>query len=276
MRTTIKRIGFIALSLWGLVLLPLTKTWGEGTDFDIQASSLTDKARAKNLRAASLEELAKRYPNESFPLLVTLFKDPNEETFLRHLAGEKLAAINRSRAIREFREILETPKEDPLARRMALASLASLDEANIKGKVRSILDNVKEDAGLRQYALALYSQGDDPAKMEKLRRIVQSRRETLSLRGNALFLLESLEDSEFVLSTLHRILTDRSEDLELRKNGIVMAERLGDRDALPLLKRLANNPAEASSLRQLATSSLKRLEARFDLGSGKQDARARL
>lgn len=231
----------------------------EHSDLEAQASSLTDKARAHPLRVQSMEELVKGYPGEAFPLLISIFKDPQEKPALRYLAGEKLAAINRPLALKQFREVLDNPKENSFGRRSALAFLVSLDETHMRQKIQTILEDRREDPALRQYALGLYGRSEDPAGIEKLRRVVQSREETLSLRANALFILESLQDLEFVRSTIQRLVSDKRESAEWRKNCVVMIERLRDKEAVPILTRIAQDPSEPSSLRQLAASAAKRM-----------------
>ena len=251
---------FLSLTLCFVPAFFLSAQEIESGDYLSKVSSLTNKVRAYDLRAQSMEELVQTYPNKAFPLLLSLLKDPEEETALRYLAAQKLTEINLERAAGALREILnDRSSGDPLARRMALAELAATRPGDMRQLIRNFLEDRSEDAAIRQYALGLYGNSDEKDKIQKLRGWVQSKEETLAMRTNALFLLESLGDLDFVRSSVHGFLSDRKEPEDLRKNCVVIAERINDRDSIPLLARIAKDSSESSVLRQLATSTLGRM-----------------
>lgn len=250
---------FLSLTLCFVPAFFLSAQEIESGDYLSKVSSLTNKVRAYDLRAQSMEELVQTYPNKAFPLLLSLLKDPEEETALRYLAAQKLTGINLERAAGALREILNDRSRDPLARRMALAELAATRPGDMRQLIRNFLEDRSEDAAIRQYALGLYGNSDEKDKIQKLRGWVQSKEETLAMRTNALFLLESLGDLDFVRSSVHGFLSDRKESEDLRKNCVVIAERINDRGSIPLLARIAKDSSESSVLRQLAASTLERM-----------------
>ena len=243
------------------LFFPLTPARAEDkADFELKRSSFVNRVRAYPLRVQSMEEMVSAYPHETFPLLISLFKDSRETPALRYLAAQKLEQIDEGKSVRLFREILENRKEDVFARRASLAELVRLNEKSVKEFIREIIDDKTEDPALRQYALAIYSEWDERGKLEKLRNFVRSKQEPLNMRANALFLLESLQDTEFVRSTVRQFLKDRNESEELRKNCIVMAERLKDSDSLTLLRQIAQDPGEPVLLRELSKATLSHLD----------------
>lgn len=247
-----------------LIFLTCAPVWAdqniEDADFALQMNSLTDRVRAQELRIQSMDALVRTYPHRTFPALVSLMVDPQEAPSIRYLAADKLRQVNQRSAAQTFLEILDDRRQDDFARRTALAQLVIVNQPPLRQRVVEILDNSREDPALRQYALGIYSSWDEKGKIERLRSFATSNREPLNMKTNALFLLESLQDFNFVRSQIHKLLVDREQSEELRKNSIVMAERMKDQDAIPLLARIAQDAREPSSLRQLAETTRGRMK----------------
>ncbi len=254
--TQARKLLFLTLVAWSCLPLSFLQA-EEDQDLDLGLRSLTNKVRAYDLRVQSLEDLSSHYPDQTFPVLVSLFKDPEESPSLRYLAAQKMGILNKTKTEKVFKEILQTRGEESFARKAALAELVHLNETGVKSIIREAIDNKNEDAAIRQYSLAVYSQWQEQGTLEKLRKIVGTKQETLSMRNNALFLLESLEDDDFVRTSVRQLLRDPSEPEELRRNCILIAQRLKDTEALHILNVLFQDPRESFRLRELAKTTYK-------------------
>lgn len=267
------RIPGIKIFFLCLFLLPSTMGFSEeirNPELNSLLNSLTNRARALSLRTQSLEELVKKYPDQTFPLLVNILKDPIEVTSFRYLAGQKLVEINQMRAVQTLREILNDAAENPFARRTAIALLIAAKDESMTERIRQIVSNPREDPAVRQYALGLFAESDQSGKIERLRTLATSKNEALNIRTNALFLLESLQDLDFVKSSVHRFLNDENEPKELRKNILVIVERLEDQECLPILIGIAKDGRESPKFRQWVLLTLGRMGDENTLGELKR------
>jgi hypothetical protein len=227
-------------------------------DFQKQLLALNNRARLFQLRVEAMARLIQIDPEQAYAAILPLVADPDEERTIRIAASEKMKKIDPVRYLADMANLFEDRDRDYFARQIAIGALAAGNSFGIEKRIRTVMQDRAEDPAIRNYALGLFGRGNAPDKVAVLRLLAQSRTETLAVRNNALFILESLEDRDFVKQEIRSIWARDSESDEFKKNCVLIAERLGDPELMNLLASVVANRRHSPGLKRLALSVLKR------------------